>query len=69
MKQIRKIINYLRRNFRTNFYRLVTRKKLGFNILSNPVRNNLQVKKFDSSYYGGPYPYDWNSSEFALIKA
>ena len=68
MKYVNKLLIYLRLKNGKNVFQSLDGSKVDLEIFKKTIRCNLLTKKFNSSYYGGPYPYDWYSPEFAALK-
>lgn len=69
MNYVNKLLIYLRQKNGKNVIQSLEGSKVDLvEILKKTIRCNLLTKKFNSSYYGGPYPYDWYSPEFAALK-
>ncbi len=68
MKYINNLLIYLRLKNGKDVFQSLDGNRIDFDILGKPVLCKLLIKKFNSSYYGDPYPYDWHNSQFNSLK-
>lgn len=68
MKYVNKLLIYLRLKNGKNVFQSLDGRKVNLETLKKTIRCNLLTKKFNSSYYGGPYPYDWYSPRVCSSK-
>lgn len=59
---------YLRLKNGKDAFQSLGRIRLDPKTLGKSVLCNLRTKKFNSSYYGDPYSYDWYNSDLSALK-
>ncbi len=67
MKYIKNLLIYLKLKSKKNILPFLNGLEVDFVIFENSLTSNFRRKKFNSSYYGDPYPYDWYSSRFLVL--
>lgn len=58
MKYINRLLSYLK---------LKKRSEINFDSLGKSLQYSLIKNKFNASYYGDPYPYDYADSGFSVL--